>query len=81
MRTLYQASNAIEAQLLRDVLAQEGIEAHVLGALLQGAVGELPAGSLVRLVVDEADHAAGRAVVRRWESGDLGVFLEGECPE
>jgi len=77
MRTLYNASNAIEAQILQDVLAQEGIATHVVGALLQGGVGELPAGGLVRLMVDEADHEAGRAVVRRWESGALrGEMLE-----
>ena len=77
MRTLYNASNAIEAQILQDVLAQEGIATHVLGALLQGGVGELPAGGMVRLMVDEADHDAGRAVVRRWETGALrGEMLE-----
>ena len=76
MRTLYNASNAVEAQILKDVLAQEGIETLVLGAALQGAVGLLPAGLPVRLMVDEADWTRGRAIVARWERGDLGTLLD-----
>lgn len=76
MRTLYNAGNAVEAQILRDVLAQEGVETLVLGAALQGAVGLLPAGEPVRLMVDEADWERGRAIVARWERGDLGILLD-----
>lgn len=76
MRTLYNASHAVEAQILKDVLAQEGIETLVLGAALQGGVGLLPAGEPVRLMVDEADWARGREAVARWERGDLGTVLE-----
>jgi hypothetical protein len=76
MRTLYNAGNAVEAQILGDVLAQEGVPTLVLGAALQGAVGMLPAGEPVRLMVDEADWERGRAVVARWERGDLGRVLD-----
>lgn len=68
MKTLYEAGSAIEAHMLVDLLKQEGIEAQVLGEALQGAVGEIPATGLVRLVVNEADHAAARAVIQRWEA-------------
>lgn len=68
MRTLYKASDGIEAQLLVDVLASEGIEARIEGEHLQGAIGELPAAGLVRLTVDEADHARARLVIERWEA-------------
>jgi len=60
------------------MLGQEGVEAVVLAAFLQGAVGELPAGSLVRLVVDDGSWEAGRAIVARWERGDLGRFLDAD---
>ena len=76
MRTLYNASHALEAQILKDVLAQEGVETLVLGAALQGAVGLLPAGLPVRLMVDEALWVRGREIVGRWERGDLGTPLE-----
>lgn len=69
MKTLYQAASAIEAHMICDVLKQEGIHAQVLGEHLQGAIGELPAAGLVRvMVVDEADYDRGREVVERWDA-------------
>ena len=68
MRTLYEASSAIEAHMLRDLLRQVGLTAQIQGEHLQGALGELPAAGLVRLLVDEPDYAAARAVIDDWES-------------
>jgi len=68
MRTLYQAASAIEAHMLLDLLKQEGLSAEIHGEHLQGAIGELPAAGLVRLVIDETDYAAARALIERWES-------------
>lgn len=68
MKTVYDAANALEAHLLQDLLRQEGIDAHVRGEALQGAVGEIPASGLVRLEVDEAAFDAARAVIQRWEA-------------
>lgn len=67
MRTLYEASSAVEAHMLVDVLRQQGLTAHLHGEALQGAMGELPAAGLVRLVVDDADYPAARAAIERWE--------------
>lgn len=67
MKTVYEAANAVEAHMLVDLLKQEGIEAHIHGEALQGAVGEIPANGLVRLVVREDSFAAARAAVERWE--------------
>lgn len=68
MKTLYEASNALEAHMLRNFLQQEGIATFVQGEHLQSGVGILPAGSFVRLVVDEADYAQARTAIDRWES-------------
>jgi len=68
VKTIYEASNAVEAHMLQDLLQQEGITTYMRGAHLQGAVGELPAAGLVRLEADEADYAAAREVIQRWES-------------
>ena len=68
MKTLYEASNALEAHMLCNFLQQEGIDTFVQGEHLQSGVGILPAGSFVRLVVDEADYAQARTAVDRWES-------------
>lgn len=54
--------------MLRNLLQQEGITTFVQGEHLQSGVGVLPAGGLVRLVVDEADYAEARTVIDRWET-------------
>ena len=42
MRNLYEASNAIEANLLKGLLETEGIEVFIRGEYLQGGIGDLP---------------------------------------
>lgn len=54
--------------MLSAMLRQHGISAVVLGEHLQGALGELPAGALVRLVVDDEHYPAARAVIAQWEA-------------
>jgi len=68
MKTLYEASNAVEAHMLLDLLKQEGVAACIQGEHLQGAIGGLPAAGLVRLTVDESDYLPARAVIDRWEA-------------
>lgn len=67
MRTLYEPANAIEAHLLQDALTQEGFAPRVDGGYLQGALGELPAGGLIRLVIPDEEYSDARAFVMEWE--------------
>ena len=67
MKTVYEASNAIEAHMLLDLLKQEGVTAQIHGEYLQGGIGELPASGFVRLVVEEADYEQARAAIVRWD--------------
>jgi hypothetical protein len=68
MRTVFEPSNALEGHMLQDLLRQRGIASRVDGAQLQGGVGELPVSGFVRLVVDDSDFDAARAVIDEWES-------------
>lgn len=68
MKTVYEASNAIEAHMILDLLKQEGLSAHIQGEHLLGAVGELPGAGLVRVVVDDSEFAQARAAVERWDA-------------
>lgn len=68
MRTVYEASNSIEAHILQGFLMQEGIATQVVGAYLQGGMGELPAQGFVRLLVGEDDYDRARAAIERWEA-------------
>lgn len=67
MKKVYEPSNSLEGHMLQDILRQRGIDARLEGAGLQGAVGELPAIGLVRLLVEEEDFAAAREVIAAWE--------------
>ena len=57
--------------MLQDLLKQRGILAHVQGAQLQGGIGELPVTDLVRIVVEDSDYIAARAVIDDWEAANV----------
>ena len=63
MKQAYQAANSIDAQLVVDLLASEGIGAFVQGQFLSGGVGELPAGELMRVWVGDDDLERARAFI------------------
>jgi len=91
MRSVYEASNALEAHMILNLLEQEGITGRVDGEYLPGGVGELQAINLVRVMVDEPDFERARQVIRDWEairvveeetmarqrSGGISVFVFG----
>ncbi|EAT13200.1 DUF2007 domain-containing protein [Bermanella marisrubri] len=71
IRLAYEATNSIEANLLADVLRQHDIAVRVDGEMLQGGVGEIQTMGIVRVLVDEADYASAREVIKQWENGEF----------
>jgi len=67
METVFEASLALEAHLVRDLLERAGIPSHMEGEYLQGAAGELPLGNLVRVRVTSERAAEAREVIAEWE--------------
>jgi len=65
MKIVYQAENIIDANLVRNALADDGIEAYVSGHYLTGAAGELPVGGLVNVMVAELDWPRARTIAER----------------
>jgi len=67
---VYAAANIPQAHLVKAALADEGIEAQIVGENLQGAMGELPLGwsSLPRVLVEHSDAARAREIVAGWET-------------
>ena len=63
MKQAYHAANPVDAQLVVDLLASEGITAFLQGQYLSGAVGELPAGELLRVWVADEDLARAKSVI------------------
>lgn len=66
---VFAASDAAEAQIVRGLLAEDGIEATIVGEPLRGILGDVPffmAGP--RLWVRPADAERARAVVAEYET-------------
>lgn len=70
MKQLYHAANPVDAQLAIDLLASQGIDAHLQGQFLSGAAGELPLGELLRVWVAEADFERARDLLAGRARGD-----------
>ena len=68
MKTVFDASNNIEAHLVMHQLQQAGIDARIEGEYLQGGIGELPAAGNVRVMVNLKDEAEARLVIADWEA-------------
>lgn len=62
--TVYETSDQPRAHLIRGLLAESGIDAHVGGDSLQGAMGELPITMLsIRVQVPPDDAARAREMI------------------
>lgn len=68
MKSVYEAPTSLDAHMILNLLVQEGIQGRVDGEYLPGAVGEIPAINLVRVMVDDSDYANAAKVIREWES-------------
>lgn len=66
MKTVLHALDSIEANLIKGLLESEGIKSQILGEYLQGAIGELPANNLIRVVVDESDYEKATTIIDNW---------------
>ena len=66
---VYRAAHSPQAHLLKSTLEDAGIRAIVEGDLLQGGLGEIPAGwpTAPRLMVEESDAAAAREILKQLE--------------
>lgn len=79
---VYWAADAPQAHLVKTVLERAGIEVHVVGEMLQQAVGELPMGPATspRVWVPKEDEARARAVIAEWEKQGSEDRTEPQAP-
>ena len=78
MQRIYEPQDLLEAELLLGMLASEGVEAHLAGRHLLGAVGELPARGLLGLLVEDEEAERARRVVAAYNAA---APLPGEEPD
>lgn len=80
MIKIYDASNSLEANLLKGILEQEGVSALISGEYLQGGLGELPAMGLISILVEEHDQKRATNIIRDWEQGKYSLDDKGNLP-
>lgn len=68
MQRVYEPQDLLEAELLVGMLASEGVEAHLTGRDLVGAIGELPAGGLLGLLVDNEQATQARGLIAAYNA-------------
>lgn len=78
MQRVYEPRDLLEAEMLRGMLAAEGIEAFLSGRHLIGAVGELPVAGLLGLMVDDEQAERARQLIAEYNGAEL---LPGDEPE
>jgi hypothetical protein len=70
MIKVYSAQNAVDAHIVKGMLAQQGIVARVDGEYLQGGIGELPLIDLVTVSVSEEDYEKAMQALEEYEGID-----------
>lgn len=53
MQQIYQAENIFDANIVKGLLEQGGVQVYISGYYLQGGVGELPASGNTSIWVDD----------------------------
>ncbi|MFT4652264.1 MAG: hypothetical protein ACI8YN_000973 [Porticoccaceae bacterium] len=71
MISVYRGSDYFEAQLLRDLIEQAGVQVFLHGASLQGGLGEAAVMGHLSIMVNERDQSQAAEVVMAYERGDF----------
>ncbi|MGL4316682.1 MAG: putative signal transducing protein [Pseudomonas sp.] len=78
MQRIYEPQDLLEGEMLLGMLASEGVDAHLTGRHLIGAIGELPALGLLGLLVQDADADHARRLIAAYNAA---APLPGDEPD
>lgn len=73
MKTILDAKDTLEANLVKGLLQQQGIAAYIRGEYLQGGIGELPPMGMVQVQVAQEDVERAEKIILAWEAGDYAI--------
>lgn len=68
MKCVFEASNGVEAHMIKNLLLLENVVGEVFGEHLQGGVGDLQAFGIVRVMVSEQDYPRAHQIIMEWEA-------------
>lgn len=82
MQIAYRARDITEAHIVAGLLRANGIEAHVGGHYLQGAMGEIGTADFSNIHVSDDDLYQARELVQEYEAGGQALVshTEGDKP-
>ena len=73
MISVYRGSDYFEAQLLKGLMEQQGLQVFLQGAALQGGMGDLPALGHLSIIVNDADQQRAEEIIAAYEAGDYSL--------
>ncbi|GGK07361.1 putative signal transducing protein [Pseudomonas matsuisoli] len=76
MRRVYEPRDLLEAEMLVGMLEAEGIDAHLSGRHLIGAVGELPVAGLLGIHVDDERADRARILIDTYNAAEPQQYEE-----
>lgn len=80
MPLIYRAANLVEAQLVVDELKSGGMQAHVTGSYLSGAIGELPPADVIGVWLLQAQHTRrARSIIEEFEASRQRPAADWQC--
>lgn len=82
MPLIYRAANVVEAQLIVDELSAGGMQSHVTGSYLSGAIGELPPTEVIGVWLEVASHSErARRIIEDFEASRARPEADWICAE
>ncbi|MGB1807674.1 MAG: DUF2007 domain-containing protein [Porticoccaceae bacterium] len=73
MISVYRGSDYFEAQLVKGLMEQQGLQVFLQGAALQGGMGDLPALGHLSITVNDADQQRAEEIIAAYEAGDYSL--------
>ena len=73
MISVYRGSDYFEAQLLKGLMEQQGLQVFLQGAALQGGMGDLHALGHLSITVNDADQQRAEEIIAAYEAGDYSL--------
>lgn len=78
MQIAYRARDIAEAHIVAGMLHAQGIESHVGGHYLQGAMGEIGAAGFTNVHVEDDDYPKARDLIAQYEANGPDESSESE---
>ncbi|TDF84600.1 putative signal transducing protein [Pseudomonas sp. H9] len=78
MQRIYEPESLLEAEMLMGMLDSEGIQVHLIGRDLMGAIGDLPMQGLLGLAVADEQAEYARQLIAAYNAAQP---LAGDEPE